>query len=459
MADFSIPNSGILISGHWTTFSTYLDGKNGCRLDAVATGTDCSLRIQSVSGTVLKISVDGGADTTVSPGALSVDTYVALFSGLSDTAHTVRVICSSNSSVDIQKTNALRVTGASPSLSTPTIVGQQVRTGTPTGTAYISAPASLSWLRLEGGYALSNFNAGTYYQSALKVDVYIAFRATCTTLSIWVCQQAQTYRLSVDGVDSSQYVTCSNTGLWGWVVVGTGLSNAAEHEYGLQCVNVQSSWIYEVAVDTGGSINTSYVYAARSSLAFFGDSITECVTGTSNDSSLGFPHLLSLFKQFGDSNRGRSGTYLSASLGGSGSGESQTALITGLSPAPTTVFLMYGANDASASLAAGTFQTSFTNTLNSLISGTSYNIVCLGITDNSANQTAVNNLNAVIPTAIAACTTPSRCVFYSTAGWVSSGNFVSGAHPNAAGNIEIFNRIKATVYGVALMFKRRKLVG
>lgn len=447
---FSIPSSGILVSGQWTQFSTYIDGKNGCRIDLLATGTKVELLIQSVSGTTLSVIVDGGSPSTNTPGAVGSDTYITIADSLSDAQHSISIVVTSDSSLDIQWTGAVRVTGASPSLATPAFIGPQIRTGTPTGNAFIASPVSLAFLRAEGGYGLDTFYLGNAYQASLRVNSLLSVKATCSSLYLWAVNNGQTYRLYIDGVARFQYTTATGDGLAVFLRVGTGLDTSNEHTYGVMCVDHQSSWIFEVAVDSAGTVSIAYSFPPRDGIVTVGDSITECVTGTNNDASQGWPALLATSLGLALNNLGRSGAYLSASLGGADSIETVSAGYPTFDNL-TTLYLMGGANDASANLDPATFQASYTATLNHLLAKTTAPISCLGITDNSSAQASVDALNAVIPAAIAACDDPSRVTFTPTAGWVSPDNFVSGAHPNDAGNVQIFQHLSPAPSGNALL--------
>lgn len=426
------------LDGDWRIIGPYADGQVGVGFTKVIAGTDAKIPTAvGVPGSVVSVYVDNGSETnpTVPLGA---EGDLILFSGLSDGPHLVKFVVKAIA-LDINMTNCLSVTGANPSVSSPLPIKRQYRVSRGGTNTVLLPEDTVDWLQT-GSYSVGEgLGRGVNYQNGRtnQVDTLLKFPATTSSIEVFAAQNGQKYRLEIDGVLTDNYYTAPLGG-YTWLTLFEDLDDSEEHHYAIYGVSASTSWIYSLRV--AGEVNTEHVYEEKPIIAGLGDSIMENIgTSTGDDSTKGWLFLIS--KNFNSIcyNRGRSGTYLSSSLGGENSGESKTSLITEITPDPSRIFLMYGANDATAGIDASTYKTSFVNTLNSLISGSDAPICILEITDNPGSQTKVNELNAEIPNAILECDDPSRCQVIPMGGVISEENFVSGAHPNIEGNIEIFN--------------------
>jgi hypothetical protein len=112
-----------------TTFgglaSTYVTSGNGDFFEGTFVGSSAQARIAVFGSAPVTISVDGISTTTLAVIPYLTWTWVPLFSGLSDAAHTVIISAPSASTLYLAQTNGIEVRGASPQTQTTSNLGHQ----------------------------------------------------------------------------------------------------------------------------------------------------------------------------------------------------------------------------------------------------------------------------------------------------------------------------------------------
>lgn len=485
-SQFNLSNTNIHFGGNWFQNNTggrsgYIAWTQNPECDFSFTGTQFSFPYSTNGPTTpVTITVDGVATIpTLTASAWTVYTSATLSEGLH--VVTIKNTGSQFFFLDLTAgTGGVSVTGAAPALNATTALGTQYVVN--------NAGATASGFQLLGGWStITNSTGSAAYQSAWQ-DVTVSFYATTASFSVYLhnigthaygSTTGTKARLTVDGVDQSQVSTPMVQGASGTVIDSsggspqwgfasfTGLDGAAQHLYTVSFSN--ASRIMEVfSVSVTGTLNTSPTWPSLTYWAAYGDSITEETVGTASDSSLGWTHLLwasraSTYVY----NRGGGGSSVSSTFGGANSGESRTADITSLSPAPAKVFILYGTNDLGiGAVPVGTFQTAYQSMMNLLTNGLpTTTFYCMGIIprgDKTAAQVAT--YNSAIQSAIAALTAPqqARIIYKTTAAWNLAGASYTGGgsftatpnyspltggyasdslHPNPAGNAAIQSQV------------------
>jgi lysophospholipase L1-like esterase len=453
-------NANIVFSGQWTDLvagghnAREFAGAN-TQIDFVATGTTLTMLCSYPSSVTIQASVDGGAFATIgnTGGAWASAT---IFSGLSDAAHTVTIKHTGGAQGDfyLDRDSAFSLTGASPAVASPSGFGTQY---TLNNTTFVTQSSQ------EGGWQSESL--GGYGSPQLRTTVWtdaaVRFRAKCQTIKVWTFQDGATLKFQIDGVDQSGTVVAPNTSQYGWVTLASGLDSAAEHEYGFSLAGIPGgkTYVYAVMLVGGtGLVNTTF--APRASLAGYGDSIVQATAGTGNNAAAGFLHKLALQKGLAAENRGVAGS--TAKQFGSGSppvttqaGEAATRLpdITGLSPAPAFVVVLYGRNDMSQIGGAETvaqFQTSYQAMMGALVAALpATRFFCLGILPcKDYNAAARAPWSAAIQT-VAQGFVSANVQFVSTEGWIDDGagsaDLYDNVHPNASGYDKIVTQLSSLV--------------
>jgi lysophospholipase L1-like esterase len=348
-----------------------LTGRNA-EVTFTVTGTAATLQgyVTSVDQPVA-VSVDGGAFTLVPTMTDATWTTLTLFTGLSDAAHTVIVRdqgASFGNSFYVDRDSVVTVTGAVPAIAAPTGYGSMYK---------LSASGVNSYIVPEGGGAFSSAQGNNTYTTS-RTDLSFHFKATISTLSCWGYRSGTKVALWIDGVRQTM-VTLPSVSTWGRVDLYSGLDSAAEHDYVLQ-IGTPSPLIYDLVTTGGTGINTTTL-AARPVFAGYGDSITSGSSG-SDGSSTASSWLFKLAMRMGYqvNNRGIGSTSVrNYGAGGTNcttfSGESRTADVTGISPDPAAVFILYGVNDAAGGCSGGTppttanFKTSYRAMVDAMVAG------------------------------------------------------------------------------------------
>lgn len=438
---FPYNQAGIIYGGRWTvqatgTFPngarTYLTAV-GSQIDFTATGTDIVLpHTYIATGITVTAVVDGGAPQTLTPN--NADGSYTLLTGGTDTAHTVTLHTPGSAGWYVSTVNAVQVSGAAPAISvTPALAG----------TAYKVLDTTFAAnSRVEGGYVPQSYGASPSLLIALWQDAKITFKAKCTTITIWTYQVGQLFNFVVDGVAGTP-VTLPSNSTYGWVTLAAGLDATTVHEYDIVSTTLwtgASSYIDAVILGGGtGLVTNSYV--ARPTVAFYGDSITDgYILSPAFTSAWAYVAAQALQRQ--NYNRGINASPV---YGSGTAGEARTTDITGISPAPTDVVILYGTNDIAGSVTQSQFTTAFTAMLTSLRSGLpSANLWCLGIlprADAHVGQPAT--YNGYMQTAITNAAVGA--IYIDTSTWINTGTDLSpdNLHPNLSGNAKIATKVIA----------------
>ncbi len=433
----SFTKSDAYFSGSWSVGvsgpTAYINGagfQSTCEF--IATGTDLTINcvVSNGGGHEAEFKVDGGSWTPVVPLAYAVFSTATIFSGLSDAAHTVSIRAvispyfSFNPGGGVGTDVAgpiFNVTGSSPACTPPVgkVSSDNYLLGKNTDDN-AGQIGGLDFVRFESGFQLHDNAAQGYYStpklispllgsdaSYVNVNIggQIRFKATTTTIDIWIVNDGQSYSLGIDGEWPVLRVVTPITNEWGWVNIASGLDGGTEHTYAIvnsffrsTLINAGSGEVWAVRTP-GGSINHTPP-AVRDTIIFFGDSITggqdglqAGVDGLADDSDFlqgWVPRTAEkLGCQFVNSGIGSTTTRDFTGDLGTFSGSS-TAYVTTLSGegralhdvvnyavTPTKIVIMYGRNDVGqAWFPSGNsielvseFHTAFTNMLTTINTG------------------------------------------------------------------------------------------
>lgn len=446
--NYPLTNTNLVFSGQWTDLlagghnARQFSGQN-TQIDFVATGTLLTMLCNYPNTVTVQASVDGGAFTTL-PNNGGTWANVTIFTGLSDTAHTVTIKHTSGTQGDfyLDRDTAFALTGAAPAVAAPSGFGPQYPLNS---TTFVSQSAQ------EGGWASETVGGYSAPQARTSVwtDAAVRFRAACGTIKGWIFQDGATLKFQSDGADQTGTVVLPNTSQYGWVTLASGLDTAIEHEYSFSVANVigGKTYVYAVMLVSGTGLAAAS-FAPRAPLACYGDSLTIAVTGTGNNAAAGFAHKLGLQKSLAVHNRGVAGsTVKQFGSGGppvttqAGEATTRTPDITGLTPAPAFVILLYGTNDLAqvgGSETAVQFQASYQTMMNALIAALpATKFLCLGILPRKDfNAAARAPWSAAIQT-VANGFASANVQFVATEGWIDdsagSPDLFDSVHPNATG--------------------------
>ncbi|MFA6410089.1 MAG: Ig-like domain-containing protein [Candidatus Buchananbacteria bacterium] len=403
LTPFDATDSAIIFSGVVPTISTTfnLGARNG-QLDVLMTGTCANFSINSSAGATYTFTVDGSTSVVTSVGSQQ---RWSLFCGLSDTAHRVKITSSGGS---LNSAHLFEVNGTAPALSRVTDIGNIYN---------IVDSSTQNSLLVSGGwtYDATYTTYKTYWS-----DEKISFNSAATQIDAWIYNKSAPLYLEQDGVVIASS-TPSGASTWGYLTLASNLDGQT-HTYSIGTGGYVSTYshVYGLAL-VGGTLGAQPASLSHS-IGGYGDSITAanqiCL---SNESFLyGLASRLNVIPI----NRG---------IGGSrviGSGDTRTADITGATPAPSYVTLLYGINDIGTSAA---FLTSYTNMLNSLTTGLSTtNFLVMGLLQNSYSA----QRNVDIRSAISA-NGSSNLKYIDTSGWTLPD--MNGNHPGPVGYTNMTN--------------------
>ena len=448
---FASVNAAIVFSGQWSdgVFGSH-NGKQligSCsEIDVVATGTQLTLMSYIDSAATIQISIDGGAWTTI---AATTNTWASqtLFTGLSDTAHAVGIRAVGAPSWWVDRDALFSVTGGSPGVSFPTGFGTQY----PLSDTTFAANS-----QQEGGWIAGNLGFYTTPQSKSTpyADTSVTFTAQCASIKVWMLLDGTKIDVQRDGVDIGTITVPNSAPQMGWVTVATGLDATMPHRYTLTVCFVPSNTLVYAVMPVGGVGLVMKSYSVRSALVVTGDSIVRAEVGTGSNAMQGFAHLLGTTRNMAVDNKGvasstvhQFGSGIAPVTTQAGEAAGRMTELTGISPAPQTVVLLYGTNDMAQGGGAETtaaFQTSYQAMLTTLASGLpTSKLLCLGILPRKDfNAAARASWSTAIQAAITALAN-SRITFVGMEGVVDdsagSADLFDNVHPNAGGYTKIAN--------------------
>lgn len=340
------------VTGNYASrsFRSLSSPANGDTVETILTGTDASVLVLGGQSDVV-IVIDGGAPVTYLAGALTGNwVWVKLFSGLTDTTHTVKI-----STGYFDRTTLFAAKGAAPAATSPAGYSQLQ--------AITSAPFS-TYSALDGPVALipgsGHSTSVAFYGSGTVTNGSIRFSAAVT--DIWIFAYQPTYRwvLYQNGIEvGNTYLATSNA--WGLLHLASSLGNVnAEYEI-LQCDNAGAAY----GIMLTGTGLTAKTYTSKDVWAFYGDSITASMTGLTPPLDARQTDMWQL---------GRSGGATIVRAGAYGQltstyGRDNTAQVTGLPVAPKKVFVRFGTNDMGNHIALATFKADYKTMLTNLRSG------------------------------------------------------------------------------------------
>ncbi|HUD21061.1 MAG TPA: hypothetical protein VMQ44_03290, partial [Candidatus Saccharimonadales bacterium] len=289
---FGTANSALVFGGQMTddagTFNDYPAKSSShnrrnftgqySRLDLNVTGSSCNAQLYA-AGNYAYVSVDGGAEVQLTFSGTSAFCWVPVFTGLSDTLHTVSLYTKSSTNIFyIDKDNSLNVMGAAPAVSAfpnyvaPTWIDSYF-------TAFRLSPPFTSGANNSDQFIKATSQGHVTYQNYGE-DAFVKFRATCTSIYMWTYRNLTSYKVAVDGVWQSAPITTANDLTWGWTQLATGLDGTAEHEYRVQVVYTpqdvvnHKAYFHSFMCPGGSGVNVSQTWPAQDFWGFFGDSIT-----------------------------------------------------------------------------------------------------------------------------------------------------------------------------------------
>jgi len=265
---FTTSSANLYLLGQWNDATA--GGHNykapigeGGHLTTVVTASDCY--IQSNGNTVtLKVSVDGGAPSSISPAAGW--SWSVLFRGLSYAAHMLDVHSINTVGTHLDRDATLRCSGASPTLATPT--------GYSTFLPINTAPFS-TYSRLDGSPAIGTTHGYTNQATYAWAGSGVRFRAAITDL--WLMgydgNTPGAIALLQDGAQIASITPGGVIGYWPVWHLATGLDNAA-HQYEILGIGVaQQNWGPYGLMLTGAGGLISETPALKATLSYYGDSI------------------------------------------------------------------------------------------------------------------------------------------------------------------------------------------
>ena len=402
-------------------------------VDVAFTGTGCAA-MMSLNGTQGS-SVDGGAYGSLYNSSFAW-VLAPVASGLSDALHTLAV--RGGNSFGIDRDVGLIVYGAAPAVSFRADYGISYRLNTTPFTTYGRAEG---WA-ITGAAGYTNCRETSYYDCGIRI------RRKCSWIKIWANKYGSKYRVWRNGVVVGAAVADANDTRWGYVTVASGLDSSTEAEYEIrQVYGPQGTRVWDVMTDDPG-LPSAAVSALPATIGFYGNSLTAAVTN--GDSSGGFAS--KVCKALGRSvyNRGLPGSTVKHFASGAaatttGAGETRTADITTLSPAPSKVVNEYGSNDMAqqgAGETAADLQASYQSMLVAQRAGLpSAKIYCLGIFPRQSFN--LSTWNAAVQAAVAAVA-DANIVFVPTTNWITLSDTVDQIHPSdttGGGNDKIANRL------------------
>jgi hypothetical protein len=278
---FAVSNAAFSLSGQFLRYPIATSRKsiqykgNNSQIDFTATGTDCTLRalVTTTGSNWLQVSVDGGAYTNLAMSGMTINTWtdLTLFTGLSDTAHTVsvRLNIGGGSVVYIDFLTAISLTGAAPAIAMTTGFGEIWD---------VWGGEFLTYAQSFGGLVSSAFNGYGNPPLALCTsfpDQGIRFWGRATDIKVWsINNTAHSFKLMIDGVASSLgKISGNSSGTYTWITMGTGIDNTVDHMFELVQVN-SSTWSFGQVMLVGGTglRKTISPSPKRGVVANFGDS-------------------------------------------------------------------------------------------------------------------------------------------------------------------------------------------
>lgn len=383
------------------------------------TGTDAFVVFYGAgANSSFTVYIDGGSGVTKTIQSTSDFVIVPVFTGLSDSAHEVRVV---NSFGYSDKDNFYRVVGSSPAIGQSSVFGTSYQPRSGTVSPHIN---------ITGDYSATSSGPGLQYVGTAGSS--IRFKSNSANLSVYAAQNTSAvFRLIIDGVDSGSDFAANATPLWDLTQVGSGLDTSTQHDYEIISVGSASQhYLYSILTSGSGTLDLTATISARSvSTVFYGDSIVLDagipgeLTWTYRSSRLRAS--ISAFQL-----NGVGGT---AVVGSGNAGESRTGQITSLSGI-TEVHTQYGTNDSSVNVGNGTFATSFTNMLSLIRTGLpSARIYVYALLP----ETGFPSRNTIIASVASGISNCQYCK--TTDDIVLVSDTTDGRHPNALGCAKISN--------------------
>jgi lysophospholipase L1-like esterase len=439
---YPVTNSAITTVGR--AFDGNVSGRTARLLEGLhsgwdfqATGTALTLKIALavVGGAGLSASIDGGAYTALTmPGSQDTYTDTTVFTGLTDTTHSVQIRHTSGTFnyIALDQVSSFSLTGAAPAVA---IYASNYGMTYPVCAMPIQGFGSIE------GWWTTQSNNGYQVLTANGVDCTLRFKAQTSQLTLWGWCASQTYRLQTDGSNTAT-ITASNTSTYDFLPAFTGLDNTAVHEYAIVANEPGfTNLLYGVMAPAGSSIVQQQV-RQRPLIVWLGDSITAGYGVT--DSTLSFANLISCQKNYSEQNFAVSGQRLAIYRAATNVIENEIwygAFPPALSSViPSYIILLAGYNDANQGVAATDFGASYLVTLQQLYA--SVNVLCLGILNTSTGTVSAvrSAFNSQISTA--AATMGGNFLYVNTDNWINPAtDTIDGIHPNSSGVSKIVTQL------------------
>lgn len=469
--------------------------------ELVVTGTALTIACYAYARDTVEAQVDGGAWTDITPLTYQIPTATTVFAGLPDAPHAVSIRARKSVlfSLDCTTADCFMVRGEKPAIVQPlAALGSQYIVSAATPDA-LGRPGILNNLRVEAGYGLRQLRGYDALQpqpqrvGATDGDVLYTygalfrFRASIRELALWTYLDGSKYALVVDGV-LQPAVSSPVLYRWGWLTLSTTLQPAKAREYAVVAAffppaqyNAGSGCVYALRTRGGKGVDTNSQPARRPLLACYGDSITGNqisivprigLEPSLNDATQGWIFRLGQSLAMSTVNLGIGSTVVhdfSANLGNApdnikvylttNTGEARTGNITGLTPPPAKVVILYGTNDMGQAFVPygapgetlAEFHASYATMMRKIAAGlpAATDIYCIGILprfDYPAAEIARWN------EAIKACVEvlkDSRVHYVDPGPWRLAGasgkdfktNFLDGLHPNPIGKAIMAKRL------------------
>jgi lysophospholipase L1-like esterase len=426
-----------------------------------ATGTALTINYDVAGTVVLKASVDGGAEATLTNGSVNEFTSVTVFTGLDDVAHTVviRVTGATVANLFLAFTNVLTVTGAAPAFAAPT------------GTGPVYPASALRGLGgVDGLWCYQQnpiFSPGYSYPAILATssvsvwpctDSQVRFRSNATSLKLFLYRPATgagSIKVFQDGTAVGGVLACPTVGGadMNWWEFVAGL-DGAYHNYTVVVVGNVGCYLVNI-MTVGGVIDFATTYPRnRGAIGGIGDSITVGTSGTSGDSTLSFLYKLAVAKNRPSYNGGVGSAYLCSGIVGQVGTSMRYTDITHGSPTTTFDFVvcLIGVNDIALSSnppPTTGFQACYQNMLQGIRRnvGPSCKILALGILDTSNAKAGPlrDTYNGLISAAVTAMS-DANTSYVDTDDWITPAtDCTDGIHPTSAGYDKIVTELSPLI--------------
>jgi lysophospholipase L1-like esterase len=345
MPDFALTTTGIVLGGYWQNLGAYSgatryratakDSEYCFRLTLTTSDTP-TIRYMANTTSALKLIVDGVTTTPTTDSSTAWAT--ASLGTLAAGTHDITVKANGNPFLGIDAAKAVSTADAGATITYQPGFG---------GFLFDFGSGVPAYVRSEGQ---PNLNGGADGYPACfgttKPTAQAGWKSTGNAFKVWAIQNDTGFRVESGGTLGTRATSGTGTA-YGWVNVTSPSDGTSSAIHILYMGAGQSGTagvvrIYQVAGT--GTLDTSWSPPTRTPVAFYGNSITHNAVSPVYPVD-GWPTVCGVALGLNVLNRGIGGTTVCDDYSTTSAGEARTADITGLSPAPVGVAILYGTND------------------------------------------------------------------------------------------------------------------